>query len=473
MSFSLRPYQAECIRDMRDALRRVQSILLRLPTGGGKTAIAAYMAGSAARRSNRVVFGVHRRELIRQTAETFDKVGIPYGIIAAGMTGDARQPVQIASIPTLKGRLDWYPAPTLYVPDEAHHCSAATWSAVLNHYRDHGTRIVGLSATPERLDGTGLGGWFDEMVHGPETAWLIENGYLAPYRLFAPASPDLSGIKKTAGDFNRHALEERMSGTKIIGDAVSHYRQYAEGRRAMAFCVSIKHSLSVVEQFCAAGYRAAHIDGSSNNRDALIEAFRKGEIQILSSVDLVSEGFDLPALECAILLRPTCSLGLYLQQVGRALRIFPGKQEAIILDHAGNSLPINAGGRGHGLPDDIREWTLQGRKKKKREAKEDDGDTVQTRQCPVCFRVHSPAPHCPNCGHEYKSEGRKVENIDGKLQEVQRKSQIRERTIEQAGARTHEELVRIGKARGMKNPHAWATHVMRGREQKKQQRTAR
>lgn len=493
MTFKLRPYQGDMIVETRDALREVNSVLVQCPTGGGKTAIASFMSGSAAKRSKRVVFGCHRRELIKQTAATFDKVGIPYGIIASGVTGDHRQPIQIASIPTLSKRMDWYGTPDLYIPDEAHHAGAKTWADIIDGYSEAGAKIVGLSATPERLDGAGLGKWFSRMVKGPSPAWLMEQGFLSPYELYAPSAPDLEGIKRTGGDFNRAELEKRMGGVSITGNAVEHYRKLAHGRKAMVFCVSIKHSLSVVEQFQAAGYRAAHIDGESDNRDALIAAFEAGRIQVLSSVDLVSEGFDLPAIEVAILLRPTHSLPLFLQQVGRVLRpvyakgfdlethrgrldaIAAGpKPFALILDHAGNSRPKEAGGRGHGLPDDEREWTLEGRKKKSRgEKDDDDGEKVTLRQCPTCYRVHQPAPSCPKCGHEYPTMGRTVEELAGELQKVDPAVARRQRLQEQSSARSFEDLVAIGRMRGMKNPHGWAKHVVAAREKKSTQRYVR
>ncbi|MGZ2374925.1 DNA repair protein RadD [Sinorhizobium medicae] len=493
MTFHLRDYQGEMITDARDALREYQSILLQCPTGGGKTALAAYMAGSAAKRAKRVTFGCHRRELIKQTAKTFDKVGIPYGIIASGFTPDRRQQVQIASIQTLAARFDRYDPPDLYIPDEAHHAGAKTWSDIIDGYREAGSKVVGLSATPIRLDGTGLGKWFQKMVTGPSVAWLIDQGYLSPYRMFAPSMPDLSGIKKVAGDFNKKDLEKRMGAAAIVGDVVKHYRNLAHGRKAMVFCVSIKHSLQVVEQFQAAGYRAAHIDGESENRDELIAAFEAGRIDILSSVDLVSEGFDLPAIEVAILLRPTHSLSLFLQQVGRVLRpvYAPGfdlstqegriaaiaagpKPYAIILDHSANSIAKDAGGRGHGLPDDDRDWTLAGREKKKRGVDiNDDVPAVQTRQCPKCYRVHKPEPKCPHCGHEYPAMGRTVKELEGELQEVDRKAAHVARKQEQAKAQTLDDLVAIGRSRGMKNPHGWAQHVLRGRQQKTERRYIR
>lgn len=494
MTFRLRDYQSDLIQETRERLRENNSVLMQMATGGGKTGCASYMAGSAGKRGKRVIVGVHRKELIKQTAKTFDKVGIPYGIIASGFTGDYRQPVQIASIQTLAGRIERYGIPDLYIPDEAHHAGAKTWADIINHYKEGGSKIVGLSATPERLDGTGLGMWFDAMVCGPTPGWLIEQGFLSPYRMFAPSIPDLSGIKKLGGDFNRGELEKKMGGVHIVGDVVRHYRELAHGKKAMVFCVSIKHSLSVVEQFQKAGYRAAHIDGDSDNRDELIAAFEAGKIQVLSSVDLVSEGFDLPAIEVAILLRPTHSLSLFLQQVGRVLRpvYAPGfdlstqqgrldaiaagpKPYALILDHSANSIPRELGGRGHGLPDDEREWTLAGRPKKSRGARDDDEPAVQTRQCPSCYRVHPPAPVCVGCGHEYPTMGRTVEQLEGELKEVDREkaAQIQQRKVEQARAQSLDDLVAIGKARGMKNPHGWAANVMRARGQKSERRFVR
>ncbi|WP_455475315.1 DEAD/DEAH box helicase [Bartonella sp. B17] len=470
MAFYLRPYQIECINALRAALRKHQSVLLRLPTGGGKTALSAFMAGTVASRGGRVVFGVHRRELIRQTTETFDSVGIPYGVIASGYRSNFNEKVQIASIPTLVRRLDLYPIPDIYIPDEAHHTTATTWAKVHNYYREGKTKIVGLTATPQRLDGEGLQDWFDHIVHGPEISWLIENSYLSPYRLFAPSIPDLSGLANSGGDYNRTTLAERMSGTRITGDVVSHYKRFAMGKRTIIFCVSIKHSQSVVAEFRQAGIKAEHIDGDSPNRDQLINDFRLGKITVLSSVDLISEGFDLPSIECAILLRPTRSLSLYLQQVGRALRLSEGKTEAIILDHAGNSIPLSQGGRGHGLPCENREWTLEGRKKKKGNIY-DKGEKVSVRQCPKCYRVHLSQPYCPTCGHEYEIASREIKQEDGELVEVSRQQKIRESRIEQASAQTLEELVELGRKKKYKNPYAWAKHVMNARHKKKFSKT--
>lgn len=454
---TLHDYQQDMIERTRVELRTHRSVLLQAPTGAGKTILAAHMCGTAARKGRRALFIVHRRELLIQTAKTFGKVGIPHGLIAAGITGDRRAPVQIALVNTLANRLDMFGSFDLVIPDEAHHVAATTWSKVIDHYA--GAKVVGLSATPERLDGTGLGKWFQRMVRGPAVSWLIEHGYLSPYRLYAPSTPDLTGVQSRAGDYAREALSAAMEKPTLIGDAVEHYTRLARGKRAMVFCVSIKHSLAVVAKFQAAGYRAAHIDGETapEERDRLIAAFVAGSIEVLSSVDLVSEGFDLPAIEVAILLRPTKSVSLYIQQVGRAIRIAPGKSEALILDHAGNALK-------HGLPDDDRDWSLEGRKKRKRGPAEpgDDENPVQVRHCPQCFHVHAPAPECPRCDHVYPVMGRTVKELAGELKEMQR-AEAKQKRIEVGRAKSLEELITIGRMRGYKNPKYWAEMTMKSR----------
>lgn len=458
---SLRPYQDDMIGRTRVALRQHNRVLLQSPTGSGKTVLSAFMAGSAVRKQLRVGFVCHRKELINQTASTYQNVGIPFGIIAAGITGNRHQPVQICGVQTLANRLEFAGKFDLLIWDEAHHIAAASWSRIMDHYGD--ARHVGLSATPERMDGTGLGKFFDAMVTGPRVADLIADGFLSPYRLFAPSAPDLKGVRTVAGDFDKSSLSAAMERPKLIGDMVGHYTRVAPGKRNMVFCVSIKHSLAVVEKFQAAGFRAAHIDGATDpaERERLIGDFTAGRIQILSSVDLVSEGFDLPAIEVATLARPTKSVSLYLQQVGRALRIAPGKTEAIILDHAGNS--VHADGKpNHGLPDDDRTWTLEGRKKRKR-GQSDDEPAIPLRQCLQCFAVHAPAPCCPRCGFTYPVMGRTVEEMEGELSEVRASEIKRDARIEVGRAQTKEELIRIGQLRGYKNPTFWAMKIMEAR----------
>ena len=350
----LRPYQQQGLDEIRAHLRDGRrSVLWQMPTGAGKTASTAHMLGSAASKGRRAWFVVHRRELILQSHRAFVDAGVPHGIVAAGFDVSNRRNVQICSVQTLARRLERMAPPDLIVWDECHHLAAGSWSAIYERFPI--AVHVGLSATPIRLDGRGLDGHFDVMVRGPSVRELIETGYLVPYRLFAPGTPDLSAVHTRMGDFVKGEVSAVMDKPRVVGDAVDHYRKLAMGRRAVVFAVSIEASHRIVAAFRAAGIPAEHVDGETDarDRDAAIKRFERGETRILSNVDLFGEGFDLPAIEAVIMLRPTQSLSMYLQQVGRALRTSPGKDDALILDHAGNALR-------HGLPDDDREWSLAG-----------------------------------------------------------------------------------------------------------------
>lgn len=454
MTFELRDYQSAMIDEAREMIRGGwTSVLMQAPTGAGKTALCAHMLGTAAARGQQCWFVVHRRELIKQSARTFHRVGIPHGIVAAGFASDPLKPVQICGVQTLAQRHNRMRRPRLIVWDECHHVAAAGWAKIHEAYPD--AIHIGLSATPERLDGTGLSVWFKQMVHGPSVSWLIEQGFLASYRLFAPSLPDMSGVHCRMGDYVRSESTAAMDKPSITGCAVTYYKKLADGRRAVAFCASVEHSQHVVAQFNAAGIPAEHVDGETDSsvRDAALGRFERGETLVLSNVELFGEGVDIPGIEVAILLRPTQSLALYLQQVGRALRPAPGKTEAIILDHAGNALR-------HGLPDDDRAWSLEGAKRKKRS--KDDAD-MKVKQCPQCFTVvRSVVSRC-DCGHMWIPKGREVNQQAGELIELNAKAAHRMRMSEQRGAKTLDELVALGVSRGYKNPQGWALHVFQSR----------
>ena len=454
MTFLLRPYQDDLIASARGLLRQHDSVLIQAPTGAGKTALSAFMLDSASRRKRRGWFVCHRAELVEQTALTFDKVGIQYGIIAAGYPLNPLNPVQICSIDTLKGRIGRYQPPDLVVWDECHHTAAAGWKRVKEAYR--AAKHVGLSATPERLDGKGLDELFDAMVPGPSVQWLIGQGFLSKYRAFAPPGPSMAGVHTRMGDFVRGENEAAMDKPTITGDAIKHYMRYARGKSAVAFCVSVKHSQHVAAEFRAAGVVAAHLDGAMDRseRKRIVQAFRRGDIQVLTNVDLFGEGFDLPSLEVSIILRPTQSLSLYLQQVGRCLRPAPGKEYALILDHAGNIAR-------HGLPDDDREWSLQGRKKKPKTAEK---SALAMRQCPKCYASHRPMPVCPECRHVYAVVAREPEQVDGDLIEVDLDAARRRRIIENRAADSISSLIAMGESRGYKKPAIWAAHYQRSRK---------
>lgn len=445
----LRPYQQRAIDEAREAFRTNRAVLFQLPTGGGKTVTASTIVHGAAQKRNRVWWLTHRRELASQASRTFYDLGIPHGLIQAGHVTDPNALVQVASIQTIARRLDKLPEPALIVFDEAHHIGAAQWDQVFNHHPR--AKILGLSATPVRLDGQGLGKWFGHMVEGPTVRELIDNGSLCDFRLFAPSVPDLSGVGTLAGDFKAGALAQAMDRPAIVGDAISHYRQLCDGKRAVVFAAGVANSQSVVAQFNAAGIPAEHVDGSmdTQSRDAIVDRFRRGETLILSNSDLFGEGFDVPAIEAVILLRPTKSLSLYLQQVGRALRPMPGKDRAIILDHAGNSLR-------HGLPDDVREWSLEDREKR---AARDPLETP-VKQCTECFFVYRPAPKCPCCGYAPPVQVREIEQIEGTLEEVKRVEKVEQRRAV-GRAETLDDFLRIARERGYKP--GWAHQMMKVR----------
>jgi len=447
----LRPYQQQAIADLRGAFRDgAHAPLLVAPTGAGKTVIiAAVLQGIAVRGRSAIVL-VHRRELIAQTSAKLTLADVPHGIIAAGVSG-ANASIQVASVQTLARRLDRITAqPDLIVIDEAHHATAGTWGKALSHWPD--ALRLGVTATPVRQDGRGLGMVFDRLVLGPSTAELTSGGFLCPARIYAPPPvADLSGLHRRAGDYAIDEAAERMDRPTVTGDAIAHYQRLAAGQRAIAFCCSVKHAEHVCAAFNHAGIEAATLLGCTDplRRDATVARFAAGELQVLVTVDVVSEGFDIPAAGCAILLRPTQSLGLYLQQVGRVLRPAVDKKLAIILDHVGNV-------HRHGWPDDHREWSLDDRLKRAGAA---GPPAPSVRTCEVCFAAFKPAPICPCCGTAAKVSAREIQQRDGELQELERTHQRR-----QVGkARSLAELLAVAKQRGYAPGWAYRIHQARGK----------
>lgn len=424
---ALRDYQERAIADMRSALSEHDSILFRGPTGCGKTVIASYMAQQSAARNRKVIFAVHRIELATQTAKTFDQFGIKYGYIAAGFGSNPFATVQIASADTLRNRPELIKGCKLFVPDEAHLWASKTRSGLISLARDEGAKVVGLSATPQRLDGKPLD-MFDAIVEGPSESWLIENGHLSTYRAYAPSRPDLSGLRTQAGDYVTGELEERFDKPAIHGDAIESWRKYASGKRTMVFAISRAHGQHVTDAYNEAGIPAVYIDGTTphGERRDRIAKFADGRALILVSIALCIEGFDLSAqvgrdvpVEAVQLLNPTKSLPRARQMMGRALR--PKPEPAIILDHV--NIIMNADGTvNHGFPDDEREWSLAGR-----DSKAQDGVPVfAIKQCESCWGQYKASlPACPYCSSERVVKERKVEQIEGELEEIRRKEQAK------------------------------------------------
>lgn len=455
----LRDYQSKAVEAVRDAYRNgSKAPLLVAPTGAGKTVIFSYITHAASQRGNRTMILVHRAELLAQTHKALEKMGVAHGLVASGRTPDPTQNVQVASVQTLIRRLDKFPAPDLIIVDEAHHASAGSWQAVIKAYPD--ARLLGVTATPARLDGKGLSSSFDTLINGPEVIDLIEQGWLCRPVYYAPSTVDMTGAKTTAGDWNRKEAEERTNKPKITGDAVTHYQRICAGAPAVVFCVSVAHAENVAAAFNSAGYKAAVLDGTlaPDVRASRVNALASGDLHILTSCDIISEGFDLPRVTAAILLRPTQSLSLHLQQIGRVLRPSENKPRAYILDHVGNCLR-------HGFAEEPREWTLDGIKKKTKREQADDVEKYK--QCPTCFAVHLPAPICPQCGHTYEVKARTLDEVDGTLTELQvdfdAMRLAREERQRQGRAQSLDDLISLGKSRGYKNPQAWARYVFKGR----------
>jgi len=453
MSLTLRPYQSRAIQELRLAYRDgARAPLLVLPTGAGKTVVFSEITRSASERGRSVLILVHRRELIDQASRKLAAADVTHGIIAAGIAqNDAL--VQVASVQTLVRRLERIQAaPDLIIVDEAHHATAGSWSRILDHWPD--ALRLGVTATPVRADGRGLSVIFDCLVLGPSVADLISSQFLSQARIYAPPQlADLMGLKRRCGDFAVDEAAARLDRPTVTGDAIAHFRRFAESQQAIAFCCSQRHAEHVCESFNAAGIRASTLLGSTDplDRDRTVAHFAAGQIQVLVTVDVVSEGFDVPAASCAILLRPTASLGLFLQQVGRVLRPAFGKAAAIILDHVGNV-------HRHGFPDDPRDWSLDDRMRTSRGG---GLPAPSVRTCDHCFAAFKPAPICPVCGANCTAQPRRqLKQVDGELKELRREA-VRQRVAERKRARTLPELLAVAKQRGYSAGWAYKVHNAR------------
>lgn len=360
----LREYQIDVIDKVRNSYKHGKKApCIVLPCGGGKSIIVAEMAKRTTEKDNRVLFIVHRKELCDQIRNTFSRWGVDMELCQIGM------------VQTVCRHLDKMPAPSLIITDENHHSKANSYMKIYkafpNAYR------IGVTATPERLDGSGLCDVNDDLIVGVSAKWLIENKYLSPYEYYAPTLVDLEKVRVKQGDYDEKQVEEMMIKRAVFGDVIAYYNRLAKDKQAICYCTTVKHSKAMMENFNQNGITAVHIDGETpkNERDEVIEKFRNGEIKILCNVDLISEGFDVPDCECAILLRPTKSLTLYIQQSMRCMRYKPTKT-AVIIDHVGNYAR-------HGLPDSDREWTLDGKPKQEKNVKK----PVALQTCPNCFEV--------------------------------------------------------------------------------------
>ena len=440
----LRPYQNDLVEDVRSAWHEgYRAPCIVLGCGGGKSCIVAEIARRTTFNGKRVLFLVHRKELVDQITATFAQWGVLMDLCLVGM------------VQTITRRLKKIPKPALIITDENHHSLAASYKRIYEHFSD--VPRVGVTATPVRLNGDGLGDVNDKLIIGKSTKWLIANGFLAPYDYYAPSVADLTGLHTRRGEYVQSDIDKAMIQNKVFGDVIAYYRKLANGKKAICYCASIKHSKATAAAFCDAGIRAAHIDGDTpkKERDRIISDFRKGEITILCNVDLISEGFDVPDCECSILLRPTHSLTLYIQQSMRCMRYRKDKR-AIIIDHVGNYAR-------HGMPDDDREWTLA-KKEKRSLVKEEKEKSTQVCMCPECFftfaRENSENGCCPHCGAPLPKRTRKLTSDEDA--ELIRIEGFKLDFDTPDDCHTYDELLSYAKCRGYKPGWAYYQARLRG-----------
>jgi DNA repair protein RadD len=422
----LRPYQTEVIdRFNSEVAAGNRRVLLVAPTGSGKTVIAAAMIAAVAEQGSHVVVISHRREIVAQTVTKLYVAGIDAGIIQAGFPPRPGQAVQVASIQTLHARairssaMEMPPADILVI-DEAHHARAATYGDVIAAYPD--AVIIGLTATPCRADRRGLGNIFNSLVECPQVAALVEQQYLVKSQVYAPSTPDLTGVATSRGDYVEAQLSARVNTAQLVGDIVTHWHKLAECRPTVCFATGVEHSVHIRNEFRQSGILAEHIDGQTpaEERDAILRGLAEGRVELVTNCAVLTEGFDCPDIGALILARPTKSLGLFRQMIGRALRTAPGKTDAIILDHSGGVFV-------HGLPEDEIAWALESDRRafnrtQARRAAQGGGFALV--DCPECHAVRLQGQQCVVCGWAPRTKGVAVDVEDGDLGLVDRDRRV-------------------------------------------------
>lgn len=455
----LRDYQERDEERIRAAFRiGKRSVLYVAPTGSGKTILFCDLTAKVLERGRRVLIVCHRHELIEQISGALDAFHIGHGLIVSGIPPCYAYAAQVSSVQSLAARpLPWQP--DLIVIDEAHHVACGNaWARALQNYPD--AYRLGVTATPCRSDGKPLGEFFCEMVVGPSYRELEDAGFLTPLEAWAPPLIDMSGSRVRGGEYDHGEVVDRACRPSITGDAIRHYQRLGRGGRAIVFDVSIDAARRRAQSFLHAGIAAEAIDGTQTKtlRSSTVARFRAGTTQVLVSVDLVSEGFDLPAIEVGISLRPTLSLALWMQQAGRILRPLAGKSVARLLDHAGN---IDR----HGFPNDSRDWSLDRAVASRDRGKPQRGFRI----CTHCFLASLTGPRfCPACGTPYPVKARQVRERQGELVPVSNDESDRARrasTFKNAQGRARDlgSLIELGRQRGMRHPELWARHVLQSR----------
>lgn len=480
MTFTYRPRQLSAHAAARQAVgaRKRKAIIIQAPTGFGKTGIAALFCEAALRKSRCVLFIADRKKLIRQAQHKLADFGVRSGIIMSGHRIELVYSVQVASVQTLVRRLGQFAfKPDLIIIDECHRSNGDSFKRIIEYWPD--AVKIGLTATPCRTDGTGLGvghgGIFEEIIPTAAVRELIDDGTLCPYRYFLPELMDTSGLHVKRGEIDTQEFDARMdSKPTIVGDFIAYWLAHAKGRPTLTFASSITEAGRLCAAANAAGIRAIAIDADNQDQDgdSALAGLSGGTVDMVILVGCWVEGMDCPEVSCIALMTYTASLTKFMQMIGRGFRYLPGKV-MMVIDHMGNAGRMVNGEfvPKHGLPDQDREWSLEGTKR---------GNSAEKpqplRQCPQCQIVHTPAPRCPECGWLYEIAARTgPEQVAGQIVEVSPEAVAAaktaasvERKREIGQAKTREQLEAIAAARGYKR--GWADYILRARKQKGERR---
>lgn len=410
----LRKYQTKSVDAIRDEIRRGNNHpLLVCPTGAGKTHIMAWIAKSCVENGHRVLCIMHRRQLVTQMVDRFQEFGIDPAIIMAGYESNLSAKCQVATCQTYNRRLQlaekeinrFFIDASVVMIDEAHHAISKTYQKILTNYNDK--IVIGVTATPHTGTG-GLGVFFNVLVCETGVKSLILDGYLVPGVYYGPSKPDLEKIKTVMGDYENKGLNEVMNQPKIIGNVVDNWLKLAGGKKTMVFAVRVSHSKALRDEFIRRGVTAEHLDAHSDDetRDATLSRFRSGETQVLTNVALYTEGTDIPEIECIVVARPTKSIGLHLQILGRGARPYPGKENFLVIDHGGNVERL-------GFYEDEIIWGLDKTKPVYRK-KSPGVKEKRLLTCEYCSTVFV-GKRCPTCFKEVEDYGKKIAAMDADL----------------------------------------------------------
>lgn len=437
MPITLRDYQQDVVNKVYSSWQAGnRNVCLVMGTGLGKSVCMSSIALDFHNRSQHTAVVAHRNELVSQMSCHLALAGIPHRIIAptstiGQITHKHRREfgqsfvnpsalTAVVGVDTLISRADslksWAEQIDLWEIDENHHnIRQNKWGKAVEMFKN--ARGLGVTATPNRADGQGIGRWadgfMDDIVIGPTMRWAINHGYLADYEIVCPKS-DINvedSQLSSNGDWSLQTLKKAARKSKIVGDVVANYIKYALGRRAIVFATDIETAADIEADFNASGIKAVSLNGKSvtSYREQSVELFKTGKIDVLVNVDLFDEGFDLPACDVVIMARPTASLAKFLQQCGRALRPLPGKT-ALIIDHVSNVIR-------HGLPDMEREWSLN--RRERRAKLQPDPDDIPLTVCKHCLKPYEKyRTVCPYCGFEKplpEPQARSIEMVEGDL----------------------------------------------------------